>query len=105
MYLKHTMFLGYTGCPRRLSSIFRDLIPEMMPSQIRHIALELKPVVLTLKSWDIVYSVAAVLYLQFVLHVMLCRMLNNFCTFTLVLSVACLQVPNMVGFVYYYYYC
>jgi len=30
-----------------------------------------------------VYSVAAVLYLQFVLHVMLFRMLNMFCTFTL----------------------
>jgi len=29
-----------------------------------------------------VYSVAAVLYLQFVLHVMLFRMLNVFCTFT-----------------------
>jgi len=35
-----------------------------------------------------VYSVAAVLYLQFVLHVMLFRMLDMFCTFTLVLSEA-----------------
>ena len=33
-----------------------------------------------------VYSVAAVLYLQFVLHVMLFRTLNMFCNFTLVLS-------------------
>ena len=33
-----------------------------------------------------VYNVAAVLYLQFVLHVMLFRMLDMFCTFTLVLS-------------------
>jgi hypothetical protein len=32
-----------------------------------------------------VHSVAAVLYLQSVLHVMLFRMLNMFCTFTLVL--------------------
>jgi hypothetical protein len=30
-----------------------------------------------------VYSVAAVLYLQFVLHEILFRMLNMFCTFTL----------------------
>jgi hypothetical protein len=30
-----------------------------------------------------VYSVAAVLYLQFLLRVMLFRMLNMFCTFTL----------------------
>jgi len=32
-----------------------------------------------------VYSFAALLYLQFVLHVMLFRMLNMFCTFTLAL--------------------
>ena len=38
-----------------------------------------------------VHSVAAVLYLQFVLHVMLFRMLNMFCTFTLALSVVCVQ--------------
>ena len=37
------------------------------------------------------YSVAAVLYLQFVLHVMLFRMLNMFCTFTLALSAVCAQ--------------
>ena len=36
-------------------------------------------------SW--VYSVAAVLYLQFVLHVMLFRPWNMFCTFTLALPV------------------
>jgi len=62
-----------------------------MLSQKRHIALELKPIVLTLNSRDTLYSVAAVLYLQSVLHVMLCRMLNVFCTFTLALSVVCLQ--------------
>ena len=37
-------------------------------------------------SVSMVHSVAAVLYLQFVLHVMLFRMLNMFCTFTLALS-------------------
>ena len=31
-----------------------------------------------------IYSVAAVLYLQFVIHVMLFCMVNMFCTFTLV---------------------
>jgi hypothetical protein len=40
-----------------------------------------------------VYSVAAVLYLQFVVHVMLFRMLNMFRTFTLVLSEVCVQCP------------
>ena len=38
-----------------------------------------------------VYSVAAVLYLQFVLRVM-------FCTFTLALSIVLVQCPNMVVF-------
>ena len=38
-----------------------------------------------------VYSVAAVLYLQFAAHVMLFRMLNMFCTFTLVLSSVSVQ--------------
>ena len=38
-----------------------------------------------------VHSVAAVLYLQFVLHVMLFPMLNMFCTSTLVLSEVCVQ--------------
>jgi len=33
-----------------------------------------------------VYSVAAVLYIQLVPHAMLFRMLDMFCTFTLVLS-------------------
>jgi ABC-type nitrate/sulfonate/bicarbonate transport system permease component len=33
-----------------------------------------------------VYSVAAALYLQFVLHVMLFRVLNMFCIFTLALT-------------------
>ena len=37
------------------------------------------------------YSVAAVLYLQFVLHVMLFRPWNMFCTFTLTISAVCVQ--------------
>ena len=46
-----------------------------------------------------VYSVAAVLYLQFVLHVMLFRMVDIFCTFTLALSVVCVcAVTNMAVF-------
>jgi len=40
-----------------------------------------------------VYSVAAVLYLQFVLLVMLFHLWNIFCTFTLVLSIPCVQCP------------
>jgi hypothetical protein len=40
-----------------------------------------------------IYSVAAVLYLQFVLHVMLFRMLNTFSTFTLALSAVRVQCP------------
>jgi hypothetical protein len=36
-----------------------------------------------------VYSVAAILYLQFVLHVMLLHMLNLFCAFTLALLTEC----------------
>ena len=43
-----------------------------------------------------VYSVAAVLYLQSVLHVMLLRMLDMFRTFTLALSevsAVCVQCP------------
>jgi len=38
-----------------------------------------------------VYSVAAVLYLQFALRVMLFRLWNMFCTFTLALSAVCVQ--------------
>jgi len=45
------------------------------------------------------YIVAAVLYLQFVLHVMLCNMLNMFCTFTLVLSEVHVQCPIWLLFV------
>jgi hypothetical protein len=45
------------------------------------------------------YSVAGVLYLQFVLHVMLRNVLNMFCTFTLVLSEACAQCPIWLIFV------
>ena len=40
-----------------------------------------------------VYSVAAFLYLQFVLHGMLCRLLNIFNTFTLVLSIEGVHRP------------
>jgi hypothetical protein len=40
-----------------------------------------------------VYSVAAVLYVPFVLHVILFRPWNLVCTFTLVLSVVCVQCP------------
>jgi len=45
-----------------------------------------------------VYSIAAVLYLQFVLHVMLFRPWNMFCTFTLALSVVCVQCPIWLFF-------
>ena len=41
-----------------------------------------------------VYSVAAVLYLQSVLHVMLLRPWNMFCSFTLELSAVCMQRPT-----------
>ena len=48
-----------------------------------------------------VYNIAAVLYLQFVLHVMLFRMLDMFRTFTLVLSevsAVCVQCPIWLFF-------
>jgi len=45
-----------------------------------------------------VYSVAAVLYLQSVLHVMLFRTLNMFCTSTLALSAVCVQWPVWLFF-------
>jgi len=41
-----------------------------------------------------VYSVEAVLYLQFVQNVMLFRLRNTFCTSTLTLSVACVRCQN-----------
>jgi hypothetical protein len=44
-------------------------------------------------SYHIVNSVAAVLYLQSELHVMLFRPCNTFCTFTLALSTVCVQCP------------
>jgi hypothetical protein len=50
-----------------------------------------------------VYSVAAVLYLQSMLHVMLFRMLNMFCTFTLALSVVCVQCPVRLYFAVLYF--
>jgi hypothetical protein len=40
-----------------------------------------------------VYGVVADLYSQFVLHVMLFHPWNMFCTFTLALSVVCVQCP------------
>ena len=46
-----------------------------------------------------VYSVAAVLCLQFVLHVMLFRMLNMFCAFTSALSAVRVQCPIWLCFV------
>ena len=45
-----------------------------------------------------VYSVAAVLYLQFVLHVVLFRPSNMFCTFTLTPPAVCLQCPIWLVF-------
>jgi len=45
-----------------------------------------------------VYSVAAVLYLQSVLQVMLFHPWNMFCTFTLALSVLCVQCPILLFF-------
>jgi hypothetical protein len=45
------------------------------------------------KHVSAVYSVAAVLYLQFVLHVMLFRPSHMFCTFTLALPAVCVQCP------------
>ena len=38
-----------------------------------------------------VYNVAAVLYVQFLLHVMLFRMLNVLCTFALALPAVCVR--------------
>jgi len=49
--------------------------------------------VLETNSVSRVYSVAAVLYLQFSLSVMLFPMLNMFCTLTLALSEVCVQCP------------
>jgi hypothetical protein len=46
-----------------------------------------------------VYAVAAVLYLQFVLHAMLFRTWNMFCTFTLALPAVCVQCPIRLFFV------
>ena len=51
-----------------------------------------------------VYSVAAVLYLQFVLHVMLLRPWNIYCTFTLASSFSFLFYSSSSSSSYYYYY-
>jgi len=47
-----------------------------------------------------VYSVGAVLYLQFVLHVMLFCPWNMFCTVTLALSIVCVQYQIWLCFVF-----
>jgi hypothetical protein len=47
-----------------------------------------------------VFSVAAVLYLQLVLHVMVFRMLNMFCTFTSALPTVCVQCTIWLFFVF-----
>jgi len=48
------------------------------------------------------YSVTAVLYLQFVLHVKLFRPWNMFCTFTVALSAVCLQCPIWLFFLQFF---
>ena len=53
-------------------------------------------------SVSTVYSVAAVLYVQFVLHVMLFLPWNMFCTFTLALSAGCVQCPIRLVFLLYF---
>jgi len=45
-----------------------------------------------------VYVFTAVLYLQFVLHLMLFLPSNMFCTFTLTLSVICVLCPILLLF-------
>ena len=54
-----------------------------------------------------VYSFAAILYLQIVLHVMLFFLWNICCTFTLALSTVCVQCQIWLFCCcyYYYYYC
>jgi hypothetical protein len=47
-----------------------------------------------------VHNFAAMLYLQVVLHVMLFRSCNMFCTFTLALPVICVQCPTRLNFVF-----
>jgi hypothetical protein len=51
-----------------------------------------------------VCNVAAVLYLQFLLHVMSFRVWNMFCTFTLAIFVVCVQCPIWLFFAVHYYY-
>jgi hypothetical protein len=46
------------------------------------------------------YSVAAVLCLHFVLYVMLFCKLNMFCTFTLALSIECVQCTVQLFFAF-----
>jgi len=46
------------------------------------------------------YSVAAVLYMQLMLHVMLFRPCNIFCTFTSALPTVCGQYPMWLFFVF-----
>ena len=48
-----------------------------------------------------VCSVAAVLHLQFLLHVTLFRPWSTFCTFTVALSVVCVQCPIWLFFFFF----
>jgi hypothetical protein len=56
-----------------------------------------KPETISVSS---VYRIAAVLYLQFMLYVMLFRQWNIFCTFTLALSIVCVQCPVWLFFAF-----
>ena len=56
-----------------------------------------------INSISMVYSVAAVVYLQFVLHVMLFGIVNMFCIFTLVLSAVCVCSAQYGCFLYSYF--
>jgi hypothetical protein len=49
-------------------------------------------------NFSTVYSVAAVLYLQFVIHVKLFRTWNMFCILKLVFSEVCVQCPISLFF-------
>jgi len=51
-----------------------------------------------------VHSVAAVTWLQFVLHVMLFGVLNTFCTFTSALPAVCVQRPIGIFFFFFFFF-
>jgi hypothetical protein len=69
-------------CYRFVTTFMQDI--DMYVPETNHI------------SW--VYNVAAVLYLQFVLHEMLFRTSNIFCAFTLVISAVCVKRPIWLFF-------